>query len=176
MLHGKATATPLTGAPGRGPTWRQRGPAPRAGRETRGAGNRESRDGGGGAGRRGAAAAHTGTRGHTGVGGCERPSSALVVWGRAGASLPAPALVPAEAEGGGSLHSRVPVPGGGGGQGRAVQQTEHRGHLRDHLPAVRYSWVTWCCLGYLELPRVTWVTAAFHVCSGAIAGDAGLQK
>ncbi|XP_059722856.1 centromere protein S isoform X2 [Haemorhous mexicanus] len=44
-----------------------------------------------------------------------------------------------EAEGGGSLHSRVPVPGGGGGQGRAVQQAEHRGHLGDHLPAVRHA-------------------------------------
>lgn len=75
-------------------------------------------------------------------------------------------LVPAEAEGGGSLHSRVPVRGGGGGQGRAVQQTEHRSHLGHHLPPVRYRCLTCSLLVFL----VTCVTAAAHGCS------AGFQK
>lgn len=55
------------GAPGRGPTWRQRGPAPRARRETRGTGIREGNDGGGGGGRGGAGVAHAGTERHTGT-------------------------------------------------------------------------------------------------------------
>ncbi|KAL2296731.1 hypothetical protein Nmel_016071, partial [Mimus melanotis] len=54
----------------------------------------------------------------------------------------------AEAEGGRSLHCRVPVRGGGGGQGRAVQQTEHRGHLGHHVPAVWYRCLTCCYRAY----------------------------